>query len=185
VSPTGDVAVKSVLHENISGMILQNGEEIILAVRPSIWFVFLRSLPGMMFMVVILASLWIFDRFGGSVSGSTVTVLVIVGLACTAMQIIRAAVRWRGRFYVLTNLRLLTFHGGFRQEVYECVLQRVTDVVVVYYGIERAFGLGSLAFTIEASPYARPGWIHIRGVDRILEEVGRAVARARGTGNGQ
>jgi hypothetical protein len=179
VNPAGGAATLSAAAAEIPRTVLQGGEEIILAVRPSLWFIFLRSLPGGAILVVIVAALWIVERFGRGLPVATGAVLLALGLFFAILVFIRAAIQWTGRLYVLTNRRLLTFRGGFTPDVYECPLARVSDVVVVHYGCERVLGVGSAAFTIEANPYARPGWIHIRRIDDVVDEVRRAVARAR------
>lgn len=180
MSPAGEAMARSVAAGIVPEAVVRDDEVIILAVRPSLWFIPLRAVPGIAMAVVIVAGLWGYEKCTGGVPYAAAAAVFAAGLLCGGIYIAIAALRWISRLYILTNRRLLTIQGGWKPDVFECPLARISDVVAVYYGPERLLGIGSLAFTVEDNPYARPDWIHLRKADEIAREIRRAAMSARG-----
>ncbi len=180
MSPAGEAIARSAAAGLVPEAVVRGDEVIILAVRPSIWFIPLRAVPGIAMAVVIVAGLWGYEKYTGGIPYAVAAVVFTAGFLWGGMYIAIAALRWISRLYVLTDRRLLTMQGGWKPDVFECPLVRISDVVVVHYGAERLLGTGSLAFTVEDNPYARPDWIHLRSADEIAREIRRAAISARG-----
>ncbi len=160
--------------------VLDDGEEIILAVRPSLWMVVLESLPTAAIAGVVAAALLIVDPNALNLPHSVGSAIV---LACGLVVLLRLAMvflRWLGRLYVLTNRRVLRLGGVAAVDVADCALERITDVTVMTGSAERLLGLGSLIFTIDGQLSGELGWTNIARSADVAAEVCRAIRRHHG-----
>ncbi len=106
VEPTSQPALMPVTL--VPHNLLQGGEIVVLALKPSLWFVPLTSLPtllasGIVALAAFLVECWRPVGAGGAVS-----------LVCTAIALARVAAAswvWLGRTYVLTNFRFIAIAG--------------------------------------------------------------------------
>ena len=157
--------------------ILHDGEVVILTVKPSGWFVLLCSLPVLTPLAVVAGGAFFIQIALGYFSG-TVGLMVLLGCSVAAgTQLLLASFRWLGRLYVLTNQRVLRLRGVVRVDVYECPLNRISEVDVQCASFERIFALGSMEFAIDGKVTAEPGWINIAHPNEVAEEVRRAIRR--------
>lgn len=160
--------------------VLNDGEEIILAVRPSLWMVVLESLPTAAIAGVIAAALLIVDPNALNLPRSVGSAVV---LACGLVAVLRVAmvfVRWLGRLYVLTNRRVLRLGGVAAVDVADCPLERMTDAAVMSGSVERLVALGTIIFTIDGQLSAELGWTNIAHPEDVAQEVRRAIRRHHG-----
>ena len=161
----------------LSERILRDGEEVILTVKPSGWFVLLYSLPVLAPLAVAAAGAFFIQISLGYFSG-TVGLMVLLGcLVAAGGQLLLASFRWLGRLYVLTNQRVLRLRGVVRVDVYDCPLSRISEVDVQCASFERIFALGSMGFAIDGKVTTGPGWINIAHPHEVAEEVRRAIRR--------
>ena len=165
----------------ISERILRDGEQIILTVKPSAWFILLSSIQPLVILGVMMVFVASVDIMGLRMS-SEIRSGFLLGLPMAmGLTLLLSCLRWVGRVYILTDRRLLRISGfaAARVNVYECELSRISSVDVVQGVGERVVGIGSLKFKIEDNPYSNPDWINIAQVQDIAEEVRAAVTRAR------
>jgi uncharacterized membrane protein YdbT with pleckstrin-like domain len=157
----------------LADQLLGDGEQIILTARPSPWFILLSSLPilaGLLAATVLLAA---------SQAQSVRPILLPGCLLLGGLQLAFASLRWLGRIYVLTNLRVMRISGLIRHDVYDIDLARILDVQVTRSRLERPLGLGSLQFRLADNPYAEPGWVNLPDADAVAEEIRRAIHHRR------
>ena len=159
--------------------ILRDGEVVILAVKPSGWFVLLNSLPALAFLAVVAAGTFFIQNSLGYLSETTGRMVLLGCSAAGGVQLLLASFRWLGRLYVLTNRRVLRLRGMVRMDVYECPLQRISEVGVLCAPFERVFALGSLVFAIDGKETAEPGWINIARPDDVAEQVRQTIRKAQ------
>jgi hypothetical protein len=157
---------------------LQDGEVVILAVKPSRWFALLVSWPWIVLAGIVAVATWL---AGGALAASHTARLVV--LACCAVACTRVTVacfQWLGRLYVLTDRRVLRFRGIFREEVYGCPLRHLLHVHLSATLPERALGVGSLLFQgDDRAPAGEGHWLHLARPQEVLRLVEEARHRAR------
>ncbi len=156
--------------------LIEGGEIVILALKPSGWFVFVSSLPVLGSAAVVAAVAYVVGLYHPS------SYERVVWWACAAGALIRmvAAVwQWLGRTYVLTNRRIICIRGLVRVHWTAAALADVREVVLAPSIGERLVGTGSI-FCL-ANPEGPPGlsWQTVSRPVEIHEIVLEAVHRAR------
>lgn len=153
----------------LADQLLGDGEQIILTARPSLWFILLSSLPvlAVLAALALLGATALAESFGPILPpGCLILAVVQLGLA---------SLRWLGRLYVLSNLRVMRISGLVRHDVYDIDLARILDVQVIQSRLEKPLALGSLQFRLADNPYAEPGWVNLPQAHAVAEEIRRAI----------
>jgi membrane protein YdbS with pleckstrin-like domain len=156
--------------------LLDDGEIVILAVKPSPWFVVLSCWPVLL-LAAALAGV-------GLLGGGTLRIaepwgdaLVLTAVVIVSVRIIVACVQWLGRLYVLTNARSLTVQGLWRPSAAFLPHRQVRRVELVAGVGERGLGLGTLLFEgAETGPPALT-WVNLAHPDDVRHAVEEAVRR--------
>jgi len=174
-----DVAVRPIPLANLfAGEVIQHGEVVQLLLKPSRWFVVLNALPFIGVTTLCVASMHLLDLrpFNNVVFNIQLYVLLVVG------RLMWSVVQWMGRYYILTDLRVMRLSGVFDAEVQSCPLRKISEIKLYHYFSERVLGKGTIEFVpLEGSPL---GWQSISRPARIHERVTAAVRRAQNGGNG-
>jgi len=157
--------------------LLDGGEVILLAIRPSPWFVLMTCWP-------VLAA-------AGVVSGVTVLAIEALSMAlpgrsiyfvCGAVASIRVAVacgEWVGRLYILSSRRVLSVQGVRRARIEGCPLQKIVEVSVIASPGEKPIGVGDLVFLDGAGKALGPIWACVARPAEVREAVEAAIRRVR------
>ncbi len=165
--------------------LLNEGEVVILAIKPSIWFVVLVS--WQVLAVAVVAPLLVYvatETIGMHVPLAQATVNTVC-LAAALARMCLASVQWMGRLYVLTNLRVLRIRGLFWIDTWSCLLTQVREVRLSFMRLEHLVGLGSLQFftsqrhDAEAPATLENAWIHIPKAAKVQEVVQQTIHRLR------
>ena len=162
----------------LSSHILQDGELVLLILRPSPWFILLSSLRfiAAVLILVIGVKLW-----GGGVSERVyidISAVAIVG------RLMLAVLAWMGRLYVLTDLRILRLSGIFTVAVFDCPLRKIARTRLSFPIRERLLGIGSIEI-IPADDCGSPTlWAMISRPVEVHETVVAAINRAKQNGFG-
>jgi hypothetical protein len=153
--------------------ILQEGEVVILAKKPSPWFVLIVSLPvlGAAAAVAVLAML---ARSTGSSFPLAGTTLLFVSVAAGCIRVLLASYQWASRLYILTNLRVLRVRGVWEIDIFECPLHRLTDVQLSAAKSERLLGVGTIVFSSDKPLGPESLWLHISHPAQALELINNA-----------
>ncbi|MBS3821978.1 MAG: PH domain-containing protein [Phycisphaerae bacterium] len=181
MTPSPDVAAEPAAPAVAAG-VLHDGEQIILAIRPSIWMVVLESLPAVAIAAVVAAATLLVRPDALNLPRSIVRAVVLAAVLVAVLRVGTVFLRWLGRLYLLTNRRVLRLGGVAAGDVADCPLGRVTAVTVLAGSAERCVGLGTLAFTIDGKLSNELGWTNIARPAAVAEEVGRAIRRFHGNG---
>jgi membrane protein YdbS with pleckstrin-like domain len=160
--------------------VLDDGEEIILAVRPSLWMVVLESLPTAAIAGVVAAALLIANPGALNLPHSVGSAIVLACGLVVLLRLVMIFLRWLGRLYILTNRRVLRLGGVATVDVADCALERISDVAVMTGSAERLLGLGSLIFTIDGQLSGELGWTNIARPADIAAEVRHTIRRHHG-----
>ena len=157
--------------------LLHEGEIVILAIKPSLWYVLLTSWPAVVLAAAIGA--------GGYLAHVGLSVNIypeIILLLCAAMaltQLLIASCQWVGRLYILTNLRVLRVRGVFKPDVFHCPLRHIQEAAVLAGRTERLLSVGTLYFRTEPPVADEPGWLFVNQPNQVLEIVQEAIRRAK------
>jgi len=157
--------------------LLDQGEVVILAIKPSAWFVLVYSWPIIAVAGALAAASYIAQAsFQLDVRPS---VVLLVCAIMVVLQLFVACCQWVGRLYVLTNIRIMRVRGIFRVDLFQVHLKNVAEVVLTTNLPEKALAIGSLYFKVPNSTADEPGWLHISRPAETHEIVRDAVMRSR------
>ncbi len=145
--------------------LLTGGELVLLAIKPSGWFVLITSLPILISAGVVSIVAYIVGIYRSD--SPTETVLCLCA-AAGFIRIVIACWQWIGRTYVLTNRRVITVRGVIRVRVSAVRLIDVERAILTEQLAERMVGTGSIyCLTVSKNTPAlvwntisRPGEVH-------------------------
>lgn len=195
MSPTAEPAAAAHRAAEVAAeRILRDGETILLAIKPSPWFVLLVSWPVLLIAggaaaAVALAA----EGFGVALPVRT------IGWFCAAAaagRVVMACFQWAGRLYVLTDLRVIWMRGVARVEVLDHPLRRIELAEVAASPGQRLLGVGTLCFEPPAAPRSAAAadadnslaavagpcehaWVDIARPAQVAKAVNDAIRRMR------
>ena len=158
--------------------LLQDGEIVILAVKPSGWFVLVASLPVLGAAAVVAAVAYVLSVYHPPLHER------VIWSGCAAAGLARMVVaccQWLGRTYVLTNRRIVCIRGLLRVQWLAVGLSELREALLAPSIPERLVGAGSIyCLAASESPaamawqtVARPAEVH----EIILDAIGRSRRR--------
>jgi hypothetical protein len=169
----------------LAGHVLQDGEVVLLLLKPSPLYILLSTLRWAAVIAILLVFAKIYDQPLPGPNSS----YVMAGLFVYAGRLMWAVLQWMGRLYILTDLRILRLQGVFSIDLFDCPLRKVLRTRLTYTARERLFGLGSIEITPidDNCPIAQ--WQTIARPAQVHEQVAAAINRAKqggfgGAGNG-
>jgi hypothetical protein len=166
---------RSSLAALLAGHILQDGEVVILILKPSLWFLVLSSLP---FAAVVSILLIWFLMYSNPSRPQTVA-YVEAAMVLVAGRVVWAILQWMGRFYVLTDLRILRLGGVFSIELFDCPLRKIARTRVVASTLERIVRTGSIEIVPQEGAWALGNWQTIAQPREVHEQIVASINRAR------
>ena len=154
--------------------VLEDGEIVIITVKPSLWLIPLTCWPVALAAGIAAGAVHLLGKDGAGAS-----VVLVLCLGAVALKTGLATLNWLGRLYVLTNRRVLTLHGVMRCEVGHCPLEHLQDIHVTAAMDARLVRVGNLVF--DCCPGGRGGttWDYVGRPDRLRQDVLDAIARYR------
>ena len=177
MSPVSDSASQALAGQNaVPAKLLDGGELVLLAIRPSGWYVLLVSAPALVMAGILGAGTWLGGRGVGLAIPYQSVVTFCVAVAC--VRILIACFQWMGRLYVLTNRRALWISGVMRVEVLQCSLARIRGTRLSATAGEKAVGIGTLLFELRDDQDGPGAWANIAHPKEVQEMVGQAIRRA-------
>ena len=183
LTQTGSVGLAQAA-ERVAKLNLLNGSEvIILAIKPSLWYVL--GVSGRWLAVLLPVSIacwwaWQISWFTGQAQ-----VLLGIALAGVSIRLAFGLLQWQSQVYVLTNLRILRIQGVLRVEMFQCHLLRLKDVTLSSGFAEKLLGLGTIGLVADSS--AQPGahWVNVRHPVEVSQQILEAINTLKGRSNNQ
>ncbi|MFW6145765.1 MAG: PH domain-containing protein [Planctomycetota bacterium] len=160
----------------VPARLIQEGEEIVLALKPSGWFILLVSAPFTIAVIVLAVGAYLVDAI--DLAQLPLRSLSLVCLAAIALRLIVACLQWISRIYVLTNRRILRVRGLLTVDVFECALHRIQHTSLVLPLSERIFSIGTLVFATAGTALPEAAWVMIARPSEVHEIVVEYVRRA-------
>ena len=147
--------------------LLNDGEEIVLDLRPHWWFF---AGPAVALAAAIVAAVAVSTKTDSAVVQLPLLVLVLVALGWVLVRV----ARWSTTNFVLTNDRLIVRSGVLRKRGREIPLERVNDITVTQTLLRRMLGAGDLVIESagERGQEAFPGCPH---PGRVQNEIYRQM----------
>lgn len=159
----------------LPGGLIDGGEIIVFAIKPSMWRPVFDSAPWLVttFLLAVVLTL-VRAPFPGLSLTWTAEALVLMGVA----RLGYAVVRWVPTWYVLTNRRVIDIRGVRSPRIWSCVLIEVRNTYVNASPPERLTRLGSISFVTDRPDEPPRTWRSIAGHDEIHARVRRAIENA-------
>lgn len=177
MTPSADPANAAAAETLIAEELLEDGEIVLLAVKPSGWFVLLVSLPVLLAAAVVaMATQLVKGSIFHGVQGQAV-LLLCVGLGC--LRVVLACFQWLGAMYILTNRRIMSLCGVFRSRVLQSRLKHITRLVLTQRFTEKPLALGSLFFEVADGDLPCQSWTCLARPEELEQIVRQAIRRAQ------
>lgn len=161
--------------------LLDGDEIVILAIKPSLWFVVFMSIRWLVAMVlVILVAGWL----GYRIPHVNPALIVQAAAALVAARVGFAVLQWVSRLYVLTNRRIMRLTGILNVDLFECQLTKIQNTYLTLAWYERLTGLGTISFATAGTGGVEASWTNVNNPLELHERVRSAIHRARSPGNG-
>lgn len=165
-------APESAVHAVPEGL-LDEGEIIVLLLRPSPWFVVLGSAGSVMLILIITLTMallavqtnWAFWTEPQS---------YVAGGALVVARLMLQTVEWMSHLYVLTDRRVIARAGVLRPTQFESPLSDIRHAIVFARLRERLLRLGSIGFATGKAGTFNGYWLTLRNpmdVRRIVNET--------------
>ena len=167
--------------ELLPAHLLDGDEIVILAIKPSLWFVVFMSarwVAGML-LVVLLAG-WL----GRSVLYLSTPMIVQGAVALAGARVGFALLQWVSRLYVLTNRRIMRLRGILNIDLFECQLTKIQNTYLTLAWYERLTGLGTISFATAGTGGIVVSWTNVNSPLELHERVRSAIQRVQRPGNG-
>ncbi len=155
--------------------LLDGGEIVILAIKPSLWFLVFDSSRWLLTGIALLI---LSTMPSLPVGGHWRQILIQAACLVIVLRLGIALLRWVSRFYVLTNRRVMRLRGVFTIDILSCPLIKIRNTRVTFGPHEKVTGLGTIEFYSEEMPGADLHWYHIRHCDEVHARVRRAIEKA-------
>ena len=168
--------------ERVAKLGLLNGSEIIiLATKPSLWYVLLVSSRWVIILLPFSVAAWLFGQMGWL--GGQAQLLLGVALAGMIIRLAFGLLQWQSRVYILTNLRVLRIRGVLRVEMFQCHLLRLKDVSLTAGAAEKLLALGTIGLVNDSSAQSAAHWFNIRHPVQVRQQVLKAINALKGHSN--
>lgn len=154
---------------------LRDGEVILLAIKPSPWFVLLSGLRFIAAVLIaaiatVLAEWRIAEHRWLLVEA---TAFLIFG------RLTWAALQWMGRLYVLTDQRILRVKGVVQLDVFDCPLRKLARADLIHSTRERIFRLGTVVLSPAEADMPIAQWQMIARPRQVFARVVEAMHRSK------
>ncbi|MBC24262.1 MAG: hypothetical protein CMJ32_10155 [Phycisphaerae bacterium] len=155
--------------------IVGDDETVLLAVRPSPWYIVLSSLALLLLILVLTLGLaWMARLPWFPWSDHQAFALgVMVGFFVLAWR----SFDWFNRMYVLTDRRVICRRGVIRVILFEAPLKNIQHTSIVVMVRERILGLGTIGFATSGTGIFDTWWESVREPFKVHSIVLEAIER--------
>ncbi len=163
----------------VPAQLLDGGEIVILAIKPSLWFIVFVSARWLAAMAAVIF-------LAGTARGWVPVHNELVAQAALTVAAVRVGVallQWVSRLYVLTNRRIMRLTGILNIDLFECQLTKIQSTTLNLTWYERITGTGTISFTTAGGAGGpEASWTHVSNPLELHERVRAAINRARTPG---
>jgi uncharacterized membrane protein YdbT with pleckstrin-like domain len=177
---SGGTAVSLPMRDVLPAHLLDGGEVVHFAIKPSPWFLLLVSLRTLLAAALVGALAWTEVLMPDYRDYAFQLALLVA-----ALRLGWAILEWTARLYVLTNRRVMSIRGILRPDVFACPLQRVQRTELTASAGERAVRAGTILIHTKANgdEAGKAAWAMVSRPNEVFERLHEAVERAHHKGN--
>jgi PH (Pleckstrin Homology) domain-containing protein len=164
------------IDELLPGDLLSEDEEVIFAIKPSLWTVAFLSFrvvaitSAIAIIATIISPMFNLGPYASQIIGYCgLTALARVGFAF---------LQWFSRTYVLTDRRVIRIRGVFTIDIFQCSLVKIQNTFLTLTLPERVLGLGSIALTTAGTGAIEAIWRHTKNPLKIHHKLLTAMNAA-------
>jgi len=174
-APTGRVSVAAAAAwESLPG-VLGGGENVLLAIKPSMWRLLIDS--GLWLLATgLFSAIALWSR--RSLPGLSVTMTAQLALFIGLVRFVIALIQWIPRWHVLTNRRIMDIRGIREPQVTSCTLVELRNTHLHSSFIERLVRIGTITFVTTSDTFRLPKWRSIANPDLVHAKIRRAIENA-------
>ena len=157
--------------------VLQDGETVILALRPSPWFILIDG--SWVYFAAIFAALrlaWLAHQPWSPVILPESQIFPLLATVLS-IRIVWKFLDWANRVYVLTDQRIMRRRGVIQYSLIEAPLDRIQHSAIFTRVVERVLGLGTIGFATAGSGRFEVIWEMIANPIEIHRKVNDAIER--------
>jgi membrane protein YdbS with pleckstrin-like domain len=180
-SLSGDAApaAEEIAASSLPLRVLDEGEVVILNLRPHPLYILLQPLGTLAALVVLTAvAYWIISLSPSSVGG--MPVLALGGLLILS-RLGWSYLEWFNRIYVLTDRRVIRRKGVLRVSVFQAPLRRIQHLTLYLSIRERAFQLGTIGFSTAGTGIPEAYWIMVAKPVEVHRTVQETIDKYSGS----
>jgi hypothetical protein len=162
----------------LTAHILSDGEIVLLLLKPSPWFIVFTSLKFSAAVIICAIAAKLSQdkvRIGGIAQTAT---LLISG------RVMWSTLQWMGRYYILTDLRILRVGGVFRVEIFACGLRKVARTRVLRTLKDTLVNIGQIEIIPQDEQLPIGVWQSVPRPRLVQEQIIAAIRKARHSGRG-
>ena len=153
---------------------LDGGEVVVLAIKPSPWFVLFRSARWLAAVTFVVLALRLVPALA-----SWTAMITQAGQTAALLVVFVHVMQWVSRHYVLTNRRMMRFHGVMKVAIFQIPLIRIDGTTVSIAPYERLTRLGTIFFDTPTDPTDVSHWSHIARPQEVQRTIDNAIRRAK------
>lgn len=156
---------------------LLDGDEIVLlAVKPSLWYILLRSGSWLLGCASVVALTWWLSRHG--FPPDVARLGLQTGVAIALVRVTVAMFQWASRLYVLTNRRVMRIKGVLHVNVFECPLPKIQNTHLSFSPSQRILRIGTIHIDTAGVIGGTAAWEHIAQPALVHTRLRNAIARS-------
>jgi hypothetical protein len=161
----------------LTGHILTDGEIILLLLKPSPWYIVFTSLKFAAAVVICAIAVKLSPQDKVHIGGIAQTATLLI-----AGRVMWSTLQWMGRYYILTDLRILRIGGVFRVEIFACALRKVARTRVLRTLKDHLVNVGQIEIIPQDEQQAIGVWQCVARPRSIQEQIIAAIRRAKHSG---
>ncbi len=159
----------------LPGEVIEGGEIVLLAIKPSAWRPIFDSAPWVAACVLVAAFMaWLGKPLPGLSVNATTQVILLIALTRVGV----AVVRWVPTWHVLTNRRIIDIKGVRTARIASCPLIDIRSTDLQRPPIEKLMRLGTITFTTDHNSQTPHIWRSIDKPEEVHAKIRRAIQNA-------
>ncbi len=170
----GQATITGSLSGVVPAHLIDEGEQIIFAIKPSLWFILFYY--AKMICLVIAALLAV--QFFPYVPPLASQYISQFGAALILLQLAIAVLEWISRLYVLTDRRVIRIQGIFNIDIFEAPLIKIQNTYLTFAIHERVVRIGTILIATAGTAGIDAMWQNINQPLEVHEQVRRAIREA-------
>ncbi len=173
----GQATIAGSLSGVVPAHLVEEGEQIIFAIKPSIWFIVFYSAKVVVLVMAILVAVLNALKYFPDASGWRAYAIQIAA-AIIFLQLVVAVLEWVSRLYVLTDRRVIRIKGVFNIDVFEAPLVKIQNTYLTFALHERVVAIGTILFATAGTAGIDVSWQNINQPLEIHERLRAAIREA-------